>query len=133
MRADPPRAAHHRPLGLVATLLALQPAAAAEAQLDEDENGPAPARAAPAATQAGEAIASVHVVAVAADPALSVAAARAQSAIRAALRATRGVSWQTADLRLRGGESDALDRLEQARVRIEEGRQAYLDLDLERA
>ncbi|MDW8363193.1 MAG: hypothetical protein RMK74_12395, partial [Myxococcales bacterium] len=67
MRADPPRAAHHRPLGLVATLLALQPAAAAEAQLDEDENGPAPARAEPAATEAGESVVSIHVVAVAAD------------------------------------------------------------------
>lgn len=75
----------------------------------------------------------VYIVSVATEPELEAAAARVGAAARAALREVPGVDWNGAD-RIFLGYSDAIwSSLARARERLEEGRQAFLDLDFERA
>jgi hypothetical protein len=75
----------------------------------------------------------VYIVSVATEPELEAAAARVGAAARAALREIPGVDWNGADRVFLGYDDDTWSRLATARERLEQGRQAFLDLDFERA
>lgn len=138
---------------LISAALALAPAGAAFAQ-DEDEGGGGPRRIAmPSEDEAGGgsaardathdaaaggaapsgAPARVYVVSVATDESLIAVATRAGAAARASLRELDDVAWQEADQLFLGYDESALETIARARQRLAEGRDAYLNLDLERA
>lgn len=75
----------------------------------------------------------VYIVSVPMEDGLEAYATRAGSAARAALRGIEGVSWQEPDQRFLGYDASALTVLERARERLGQGRQAYLNLELEQA
>lgn len=76
---------------------------------------------------------SVYVVAVAAEPNLEPIAARAGAAARASLRSVEGIEWRGPDRRYLGYDASALEALERGREQLAEGRQAYLNLELDQA
>lgn len=75
----------------------------------------------------------VYIVADAIDPELEAVAQRAAAAARASLRSVPDADWVAADQRFLGYGEAALANLERARTLLEEGRAAYLDLNLEQA
>lgn len=75
----------------------------------------------------------VYVLSVAMEDDLEAVAQRAGAAARHELRQMATVEWQAADRLFLGYDDSALATLEQARVRLDQGRQAYLNLDLEQA
>jgi hypothetical protein len=75
----------------------------------------------------------VYIVAVPVSSSVEEETARVGAAARAALRTVDGVAWQGPDQLYLGYDDDALARLARAREQLTEGRQAYLDLELERA
>ena len=75
----------------------------------------------------------VYIVSTALEPELEAVAARVGSAARAALRQVEGVAWQSADQRYLGYEPSMVGSLARARTLLEEGRSAYLELELETA
>ncbi|MBX3246811.1 MAG: PEGA domain-containing protein [Myxococcales bacterium] len=75
----------------------------------------------------------VYVVSTAVDPELEAIAGRVGAAARAALRRVDGADWQRADQRFLGYDDNTLEKLRIARVKLEEGRTAYLDLRLDEA
>lgn len=82
---------------------------------------------------AQEARQRVYIVSSALEPELEAVAARVGSAARSALRSVEGADWATADQRFLGYPPGLIETLATARVRLEEGRQAYLDLELDQA
>lgn len=96
----------------------------------------APTEAAPepavATTTAGP-VFRVYVVAVPTTEGLDALAQRAGAAARASLREIDGVDWQHADQLFLGYDDSALARIESARARLAEGRQAYLNFELDQA
>lgn len=72
----------------------------------------------------------VYIVSTALEPELEAVAARVGSAARAALRQVEGVAWQDADQRYLGYEPSLIVSLARARTLLEEGRSAYLELEL---
>lgn len=72
----------------------------------------------------------VYIVSTALEPELEAVAARVGSAARAALRQVEGVAWQDADQRYLGYEPSMVVSLARARTLLEEGRSAYLELEL---
>jgi hypothetical protein len=76
---------------------------------------------------------TVYIVSVATEPELEAAAARVGAAARASLREVAGVEWAGADRVFLGYDDVVWSRLATARERLEEGRQAFLDLDFERS
>lgn len=75
----------------------------------------------------------VYVVAVPTTDGLDALAQRAGASARAALREIEGVDWQHADQLFLGYDDSALARIESARTRLAEGRQAYLNYELDQA
>ena len=75
----------------------------------------------------------VAVVSVAADDSLEAYAQRAGAAARHELRTLATVDWAAADQLFLGYDASALQTIERARERLEQGRQAYLNLDLGQA
>ena len=75
----------------------------------------------------------IYVIADALDPELENVAARAGSSARGALRAIEDAEWQDADRRFLGYDESTAGRLHEARDLLEQGRAAYLDLQLDRA
>lgn len=75
----------------------------------------------------------VYVVSVATDDALEAYAQRAGAAARHELRNLTTVDWRAADQLFLGYDDSALETIERARVRLDQGRQAYLNLDLAQA
>ncbi len=75
----------------------------------------------------------VYVVSVAADDTLEGYAQRAGAAARHELRSLTSVDWRAADQLFLGYDDSALETIERARVRLDQGRQAYLNLDLQQA
>ncbi len=75
----------------------------------------------------------VYVVSVATDDALEAYAQRAGAAARHELRNMTTVDWRAADQLFLGYDDSALETIERARVRLDQGRQAYLNLDLTQA
>lgn len=75
----------------------------------------------------------VYIVSVPMDDDAGALAARAGSAARAALRSVEGVDWRGPDQQYLGYDDSAMNALNRARERLEEGRQAYLDLELDAA
>jgi hypothetical protein len=130
-------------LGLLCALSPSSMPSSAQAQ-DEDEGGGGPRRVEPEATddvvvpesEAGEASSPglrIYVVAVAMTDGLDAVAQRAGAAARAALREVPNVDWQHPDQLFLGYDDDALARIESARARLAEGRQAYLNYELDQA
>ena len=85
------------------------------------------------ATTASTAPPRVYVVSVASEDALEAYAQRAGAAARHELRTLTSVDWRAADQLFLGNDDSALETIERARTRLESGRQAYLNLDLEGA
>lgn len=77
--------------------------------------------------------ARVYVVSVATDGTLVAVASRAGAAARASLRELDDVAWAEADQLFLGYDDNALETIARARQRLSEGRDAYLNLDLDRA
>lgn len=75
----------------------------------------------------------VYIVSVALGDGLDGFAARVGSAARSALRAVPNVDWQAADQAFLGYDANTLQTLTRARERLEEGRQAYVNLELDHA
>jgi hypothetical protein len=75
----------------------------------------------------------VYVVSVATSAGMEAVATRAGSAARAALRNLEGIEWRGPDQLFLGYEDGALEHLERGRERLAEGRQAYLNLELDQA
>lgn len=75
----------------------------------------------------------VYIVAVPVGDGVEAETARVGAAARAALRNQDGVIWDEADQRFLGYDTAALTQLEQARSLLEEGRTAYLNLELAQA
>jgi len=75
----------------------------------------------------------VYIVANAIEPELEAVAQRAAAAARAALRGIPEASWEEADRRFLGYDQATLDTLEMARQQLDEGRAAYLELQLDNA
>lgn len=84
-----------------------------------------------AATAADEP--SAYVVAVPTEPELDPFAARAAASARQALRKVAGIRWQDADRRVLGYDEASWVALTEAKTALAEGRQAYLQLELDRA
>jgi hypothetical protein len=74
-----------------------------------------------------------YVIAVPTDPSLDAVSGRVAAAARASLRRLDEADWQAADQLYLGYSQSMLDRLRRARTRLAEGRQAFLELELERA
>ena len=72
-----------------------------------------------------------YIVAVSSDPVLENTTARVGAAARAALRRQNVVEWQTADERYLGYGAELHLQLEEAKNHFDEGRAAYLNLQLE--
>lgn len=87
------------------------------------------ALAAPAAAQDPR----VYIVSVPMDEQVDAVAARTGSAARAALRTIEGVDWRGPDQAYLGYDDSAMSSLTRARERLDEGRQAYLNLELDDA
>lgn len=83
-----------------------------------------------AAAQQAEASQRAYIVAVPMQPDLEAVAARVGAAARAALRQVPGVDWEGPDQAFLGYSNYNLSNLRQARERLDQGRQAYLDLEL---
>jgi len=124
---------------------ALSSAGVARAQ-DEDEGGGGPRRVVPAEatdteTETDSVVVAeaegpglrIYVVAVTMTDGLDAVAQRAGAAARAALREVPSVDWQHPDQLFLGYDDDALTRIESARARLAEGRQAYLNFELDQA
>ncbi len=94
---------------------------------------PAPALAQPTQAQGAGQPKRVYIVAVTADPELEAVAARIGSSARATLRTEHGVAWEAADEHFLGYDDATLAKLREARQRLADGRQAYLNLDLDHA
>ena len=110
-----PRLARRTALGLVAfAVLGAHPAAAQEAEETLQRQ-------------------RIYVVSHALEPELEAVAARAGSAARAALREVEAADWSAADQRFLGYDDEALQHITEARRLLEEGSQAYLDLQLDNA
>lgn len=75
----------------------------------------------------------IYIVSHALEPELEAVAARAGSAARAALREVEAADWSAADQRFLGYDNAALQHITEARRLLEEGSQAYLDLQLDNA
>jgi len=75
----------------------------------------------------------VYIVSLAANDDLESVSARVGAAARVALRQIEGVDWQGPDRAFLGYSEFMVERMARARERLAEGRQAYLDLDLDRA
>ncbi|NOY92406.1 MAG: PEGA domain-containing protein, partial [Deltaproteobacteria bacterium] len=113
-------------LGLCAAIglfVFTQSVAAQEASEDapaaEDENPVAPQR--------------VYILSTTSDAALEGVSARVGAAARAALRGVQGALWEEADRRYLGYDEATLASANAARAHLAEGRQAYLNLELETA
>jgi hypothetical protein len=108
---------------------------ASERVADEDEGGPAQPRTARATTTAAAPAepVRVYVIAVPMEEGLEAVAQRAGAAARASLREIADVEWQEADRLFLGYDESAVPTLARARERLEEGRQAYLNLELGQA
>lgn len=91
------------------------------------------ALACPALAGAQEASPRVYIVSVAMSDDMDAVATRTGSAARAALRTIEGVEWQGPDQLFLGYDDSSLTVLSRARERLEAGRQAYLNLELEQA
>ncbi len=91
------------------------------------------ALACPALAHAQEETPRVYIVSVAMDDSMDAVATRAGSAARAALRTIEGVEWQGPDQLFLGYDDSSLTVLSRARERLDAGRQAYLNLELEQA
>ena len=76
---------------------------------------------------------TVYLLAVPTTPDLESVAARVGAASRAALRRVPGARWEQPDKAFLGYTDFMLERLRRGRERLTEGRQAYLNLELERA
>lgn len=92
----------------------------------------------PAATQPGaaagaQASPTVYVVAVPADAATAGLASLVERAAQEALRRTDPRGWQMPDRRYLGYDDGKLETLQRARARLNEGREAYVALDLPKA
>jgi hypothetical protein len=74
-----------------------------------------------------------YIVSVASDDSLEAYAQRAGAAARHELRTLTTVDWHAADQLFLGYDDSALETIERARVRLDQGRQAYLNLDLQQA
>jgi hypothetical protein len=129
---------------LVGLFVAPSVVAAQPRRVDEDETGggsePGPEdeqaaepEPAPRVATAPAAPPRVYVLSVAMEDDLEAYAQRAGAAARHELRRMSTVEWQTADRLFLGYDDSALETLERARVRLDQGRQAYLNLDLEQA
>ena len=75
----------------------------------------------------------VYIVSAPMSDDLSAVATRCGAAARAALRSIDGVNWRGPDQLFLGYDDSAVSVLERARVALEEGRGAYLQLELEQA
>lgn len=75
----------------------------------------------------------IYFVASTIEPELEAVTARVGSAARAALRNEEQADWQDADQRYLGYAPEMVQTLATARQLLEEGRNAYLELDLETA
>lgn len=75
----------------------------------------------------------VYIVAVPMSDDLEAVAARVGAAARASLRRIEGVQWEGPDQAYLGYTDFMLERLNRGRERLEAGRQAYLNLELEQA
>lgn len=75
----------------------------------------------------------VYVVSVATDDTLEAYAQRAGAAARHELRTLTTVDWRAADQLFLGYDESALTTLDRARQELEQGRQAYLNLELDQA
>lgn len=75
----------------------------------------------------------VYIIASPTDDSLGGVSARVGAAARSALRSIEGALWEEADSRFMGYDSQTLQHLNLARTRLSEGRQAYLNLELESA
>jgi hypothetical protein len=122
-------------LAALASLLAHSALAPARgAAQDEDEGGAHPRRVdtSSGGERGGDAVTPrrVYVISVAMEDGLEAVAQRAGAAARAALRQIEGAEWRAADARFLGYDQSALSVLDRARERLEQGRQAYLNLDL---
>ncbi len=105
---------------------------------DEDETGTGPSTGAepeptPTTSEPSSSVPRVYVLSVAMEDDLEAFAQRAGAAARHELRRMATVEWQTADRLFLGYDASALETLERARVRLDQGRQAYLNLDLGQA
>jgi hypothetical protein len=114
--------------GLAALALVLTPVPAS-AQ-DDDEDQPAEE---PAAQPSGDSGPRVYIVSVPMSDELEAVAARVGAAARSALRDVEGVNWAGPDQLFLGYDDTVLQQLRSGRQKLAEGRQAYIDLDLDRA
>jgi len=93
----------------------------------QEEAAAAPADENPVAPQ------QVYIVSTTSDPSLEGISARVGAAARAALRGVHGARWEEADRRYLGYDEPTLAAANAARAHLAEGRQAYLNLELESA
>ena len=144
-------------VALLTCLVALAAAApsAARAQVDEDEVPQEPRRpqridmpqaggdggdaggtdegSAATVEPTSGALPRVYVIAVPMDDGMEAVAQRAGAAARHSLRERADVEWRAADALFLGYDESALEVLGRARAQLEQGRQAYLNLELAQA
>lgn len=99
---------------MVAALVSAAPAAAQDASPQTD-GGEQP---------------RVYIVSVPMNDGIDAVATRGGAAARAALRNIEGVNWRDPDQRFLGYDASALSVLQRAREQLDEGRNAYLQLEL---
>ena len=75
----------------------------------------------------------IYIVSSAVEPELEAVAARVGSAARAALRSVDEADWQEADQRFLGYDPSLIDTIANARSLLDQGRDAYLNLELQQA
>jgi hypothetical protein len=80
-----------------------------------------------------EGLVRVYLTAIPADEDLEPIAARVGAAARASLRQLPGVEWASADRQFLGYNDFTYGRLSSAREKLDQGRQAYLNLELAEA
>jgi hypothetical protein len=124
------RSAPLRAGALAAALLPVFALARAAPALAQPQRVPTPAEAAGAADDDGTPRERVYIVSVPTDASLEAVSARVGAAARAALRRVPHVDWQGPDQRFLGYDDDVLVRLTRARTRLEQGREAYTNLQV---
>ncbi len=126
MATDAP--SQHSLRTLLVTLALVLGASSVAAAQDEDEPDPRGGDAEPSVPAQ-----TAYVVAVSTSDELEPVAARVGAAARASLRRIDGVRWQQPDQAYLGYTDFMMQRLSRGRERLEAGRQAYLNLELDQA